>query len=266
MPNVDGPRPSHSISGPTHFARQMTFIKQRQGRKKLHRWRSSWPFPSGPRSTTSDHLDVRSMSYKDRYKLDRRVLSGTKARARVGLYLGPSPVHARSVALVLNVTTGLASPLFHCKFDNLFETVTDISDPIKWQEQAYFVKAPEEAPKEISHAPMTPLMPPAPDVTHVPAAQPSPTPTVNVPLLTDVQANKGAHKEMAPTLPSQNKTPPTEERTSQLQPPLPQARNAAKLIRNYEDLSASEGASSGPCMTFAVLPQASNAIDCATCF
>ena len=80
MPNVDGPRPSRSISGPTHFARQMTFIKRRQERRKLHHWRSSRPFPSGPRSTTSDHLDVRSMSYKDRYKLDRKVLSGTKGQ------------------------------------------------------------------------------------------------------------------------------------------------------------------------------------------
>ena len=38
-------------------------------------------------------------------------------RARVGLYLGHSPAHARSVALVLNLDTGLVSPQFHVKFD-----------------------------------------------------------------------------------------------------------------------------------------------------
>jgi len=31
-------------------------------------------------------------------------------RACVGIYLGQSPVHARSVALVLNIQTGLVSP------------------------------------------------------------------------------------------------------------------------------------------------------------
>ena len=32
------------------------------------------------------------------------------ARAKLGMYLGPSPRHAWSVALVLNLTTGLVSP------------------------------------------------------------------------------------------------------------------------------------------------------------
>ena len=44
-------------------------------------------------------------------------------RARVGVYLGQSPQHARSVALVLNVKTGLVSPQFHVAFDDMFETV-----------------------------------------------------------------------------------------------------------------------------------------------
>ena len=43
-------------------------------------------------------------------------------RAHLGINLGPSPVHARNVYLVLNITTGLVSPQFHVKFDNLFET------------------------------------------------------------------------------------------------------------------------------------------------
>ena len=41
------------------------------------------------------------------------------------VYLGPSPSHARSVALVLNPRTGHVSPQFHVKFDDIFETVQD---------------------------------------------------------------------------------------------------------------------------------------------
>ena len=50
-----------------------------------------------------------------------------KQRARLGVYLGPSPNHARSVALVLNPRTGHVSPQFHVKFDDFFETVRDKS-------------------------------------------------------------------------------------------------------------------------------------------
>ena len=44
-------------------------------------------------------------------------------RARIGVYLGHSPFHAGSVALVLNPTTGLVSPQFHVVFDDNFSTV-----------------------------------------------------------------------------------------------------------------------------------------------
>ena len=43
-----------------------------------------------------------------------------KQRSRLGVYLGPSPNHARSVALVLNPCTGQALPQFHVKFDVFF--------------------------------------------------------------------------------------------------------------------------------------------------
>jgi hypothetical protein len=46
------------------------------------------------------------------------------ARARIGINLGISPTHARSVTLVLSLKTGLALPQFHTKHDDLFETVT----------------------------------------------------------------------------------------------------------------------------------------------
>ena len=44
-------------------------------------------------------------------------------RARLGIYLGPSPRHAKSVSLVMNPANGLVSPQFHIKHDEFFETI-----------------------------------------------------------------------------------------------------------------------------------------------
>ena len=41
----------------------------------------------------------------------------------MGIYLGNSPRHARSVSLVLNLDTGHVSPQYHVQHDNFFETV-----------------------------------------------------------------------------------------------------------------------------------------------
>jgi hypothetical protein len=62
------------------------------------------------------------------YVLDSALASGQSLpkwneRARVGIYLGPSPRHSRSVALVLSLTTGLVSPQYHIIFDDHFQTV-----------------------------------------------------------------------------------------------------------------------------------------------
>ena len=55
-------------------------------------------------------------------------------RSRLGLYIGPSPNHARSVSLVLNLSTGLVSPQFHVHHDDLFETITkDSSSHFQWK-------------------------------------------------------------------------------------------------------------------------------------
>jgi hypothetical protein len=53
---------------------------------------------------------------------ENKSLTAWLSRARVGVNLGISPTHARSVALVLSLKTGLASPQFHAKHDDLFET------------------------------------------------------------------------------------------------------------------------------------------------
>ena len=63
------------------------------------------------------------------FVLDSRLQSGAsmipkwEPRARVGVYLGHSPCHAGSVALVLNPRTLRVSPQFHLVFDDEFSTV-----------------------------------------------------------------------------------------------------------------------------------------------
>ena len=77
------------------------------------------------------------------YILDGRLQSGPKAipkwepRSRIGIYLGHSPVHAGSVALVLNPATGHVSPQYHCVFDDDFTTVSHMragTIPPHWAE------------------------------------------------------------------------------------------------------------------------------------
>ena len=48
-------------------------------------------------------------------------------KAHTGIYLGSSPCHAGSVALVLNLKTGLVSPQFHVVYDDNFTTVSCLS-------------------------------------------------------------------------------------------------------------------------------------------
>ena len=62
------------------------------------------------------------------FGLDNALQSGQglpkwSARSRLGVYLGTSPNHTRSVALILNPRTGHVSPQFHVKFDDCFETI-----------------------------------------------------------------------------------------------------------------------------------------------
>lgn len=63
-------------------------------------------------------------------------------RARLGIYLGFSPNHARNVGLVLNPRTGLVSPQFHAKYDDLWETVgyhrNKVEDVSAWKGKAGF--------------------------------------------------------------------------------------------------------------------------------
>ena len=78
------------------------------------------------------------------YALDARLQSAGGAgppkwepRSRIGVYLGHSPFHARSVALVWNPNTGRVSPQYHVVFDDDFSTVTFMETgkiPTNWED------------------------------------------------------------------------------------------------------------------------------------
>lgn len=92
------------------------------------------------------------------YVLDNDLQSGKKIekwdkRSKIGIHLGHSPLHSRTVHLVLSITTGLVSPQFHVKFDNKFETLRSIyggNPPISlWQEKCHFLKQEEKSKRLI---------------------------------------------------------------------------------------------------------------------
>jgi hypothetical protein len=76
------------------------------------------------------------------YVLDDRLQGDSKIprwepRSQVGVYLGHSPYHAKSVALVLNLATGHISPQFHMVFDDDFTTISHLklgTVPTNWPE------------------------------------------------------------------------------------------------------------------------------------
>ena len=76
-------------------------------------------------------------------------------RARVGINLGFSPRHARTVSLVLSLDTGLVSPQFHIAHDDFFETVRQDQDTkveSKWQTLAGLNKVGTNGNLEVRRA------------------------------------------------------------------------------------------------------------------
>ena len=95
------------------------------------------------------------------FALDNALASGESLprwlpRARLVLNLGPSPIHARNVYLVLNLITGCVSPQYHCRFADFSETTRhggpDVSGTICWQKLAGFFHADQILP-EFVHPP-----------------------------------------------------------------------------------------------------------------
>ena len=65
-----------------------------------------------------------------------------KDKAKVGVYLGKSPVHSREVALVLDRHTGYVSPQFHIKVDKGFYTLQQERLKSTWQIATGFEEGP----------------------------------------------------------------------------------------------------------------------------
>jgi hypothetical protein len=92
--------------------------------------------------------------------------------------------HAQSVALILNIHTGITLPQFHVQFDNAFTTVRDRSTlpRIYWQERCWFVEQnspidttqvliPKGVPLQLTPPPTVELVttPEAASLQHMPA-------------------------------------------------------------------------------------------------
>ena len=58
------------------------------------------------------------------YWTTQHYLPKWQEHARLGIYLGPSPNHSRSVHLILNPRSGHVSTQYHVKHDDFFETIT----------------------------------------------------------------------------------------------------------------------------------------------
>ena len=100
------------------------------------------------------------------YILDNR-LQGNKAlqkwqaRSRLGIYLGPSPNHSRSISLILNPRTGHTSPQYHVKHDDFFETVNPKkttnfdAPPPEWKYLARFLQQKRPAQQKVKDSKRT---------------------------------------------------------------------------------------------------------------
>ena len=90
-------------------------------------------------------------------------LSKWSERAQVGIYVGHSQKHSRSMSLVLSLSTGLCSPQYHVKHDDLFETVKQHKLPASlWQSKCHFTKTKSPLQPPLQEGVSTMRIPPAP--------------------------------------------------------------------------------------------------------
>ena len=99
------------------------------------------------------------------YVLDDKLQSGQKInkwseQARVGIYLRYSPQHARTVALVLSLSTSLVSPQFHVRANTRFQTLRKAFDnrypKSQWQDKCHFTQEDAQAKQQMQDEDMPP--------------------------------------------------------------------------------------------------------------
>ena len=72
----------------------------------------------------------------------------------MGLYLGNSPRHSRSVSNVLNLHSGRVSPQFHVQHDEFFETISSqTTTPAQWKMLVGFTKMNHQLKERNKHLP-----------------------------------------------------------------------------------------------------------------
>ena len=173
-------------------------------------------------------------------------------RARVGVYLGPSPMHSRNVGLVLNLRTGLCSPQFHVKYDDFFETSKVIpKENIGWTFACGFQKSKKyRAQVDVPPIPDTIVLPPserlkpteALNVLRTPEGagpvqltdeEPESAPPTNDEERTDITRNEGAE------LPPPEPPPETTTRSGRvIKPPSRLIEQVAFIAQAWDDVWA----------------------------
>ena len=159
-----------------------------------------------------------------------------KQRARLGIYLGPSPSHARTVALILNPRTGHVSPQFHMKLDDFFETVRnsptgmDSPEP-EWKYLSGFASKKGVADKAAKGT-LTNLLTPRRGITSVtydadpPSQIPDDSPTNQPPNESAMETNNDTNEHSTPLQPVEAAPPAVPEQLTNTGPTEPGARQS----------------------------------------
>jgi len=114
------------------------------------------------------------------YVLKKEIQQGQKAtkwkgKARVGIYLGQSTQHSRTIMLILSLQSANVSPQFHCQVDDTFASVTGTNANLipksEWQVKARLRPAPTEKKGGLSpllrpEPLIPPILPYPADVAH----------------------------------------------------------------------------------------------------
>ena len=115
------------------------------------------------------HFGAPAYVLKQPLQTSTNIFHKWKERSTLGIYLGRSPQHAREIALVLNLETGLVSPQFHVKIDSTFKTLKDIGNhmpSIQWHIKSGLVHVTKGTYNmDISVSEGAPTMPHSPEET-----------------------------------------------------------------------------------------------------
>ena len=186
------------------------------------------------------------------YVLNARLQDGFKIprfdpRSMQGIYVGPSPMHASTVGLILNPRTNRISPQFHVIYDDYFETVPHDAEnvPPNWEDLCLegFQKSemeldedsvhPQDTFNAPEHAAPEQREPPdrSPTVVEVPRSAP---PVEHHP--TPQREDPPPQREAEPPDPvSQREVPPSPKRDSPAKdspakPPLRRSKRSRKPV------------------------------------